>query len=76
MPASLDTFVSDGRVVITFPEAAIPAREREEFIAFLKTEWSARQSQLAEESATALAEEVDRGWWEANRARILSRIGE
>ena len=36
MISTLDAFTADGRVVISFPESAVPAREREDFIAFLK----------------------------------------
>ena len=76
MPVPLDTFTSDGRVVISFPEAAVPPQQREEFIAFLKTEWAARQSCLTGLEAKALADEVDSGWWNRNRRDILRRIGE
>ena len=75
MNATLDAFTADGRVVISFPESAVPAREREDFIAFLKAEWTARQSRLTEAGAQALAAEVDNSWWSRNRERILRSIG-
>lgn len=75
MAATLDSFTADGRVVISFPESAVPPREREDFIAFLKAEWAARQSRFSEADATALAAEVDAGWWSRNRERILRSIG-
>ena len=76
MTASLTTFTSDGRVVISFPESAVPAQEREDFIAFLKAEWMARQSRFSEADARTLADAVDSGWWSRNRERILRSIGE
>ena len=76
MSASLTTFTSEGRVVISFPEAAVPAQEREDFISFLKVEWTARQSRFSEEDAKSLADAVDAGWWSRNRERILRSIGE
>lgn len=76
MIANLDAFSSDGRVVISFPETAIPTREKEDFIAFLKAEWIARQSRFSEADAAVLAHEVDSAWWSRNRARILRAIGE
>lgn len=76
MPIPLDAFISDGRVVISFPEAAVPPRQREDFIAFLKTEWVARQSRLTATEAKTLADEVDANWWSRNRQDILRRIGE
>ena len=74
--AILDAVTADGRVVISFPESAVPPQDREDFIAFLKLEWAARQSRLGETDARALAEEVDSGWWSRNRERILRSIGE
>lgn len=76
MKSTLDAFTADGRVIISFPEAAIPAAEKEEFISFMKAEWLARQSRLPEAGAKALADEVDATWWTRNRSRILRAIGE
>jgi hypothetical protein len=73
---TLETFAADGRVVISFPESAVSSQERDDFIAFLKAEWIARQSRLTADEATQLAEEVDTAWWSRNRERILRRIGE
>jgi hypothetical protein len=75
MNATLDSLTADGRVVISFPESAVPPREREDFIAFLKTEWAARQSRSSDADAKTLAMEVDSAWWSPNRERILRSIG-
>ena len=76
MISTLDAFTADGRVVISFPESAVPARELEDFISFLKAEWVARQSRFTEADAKTLADEVDVGWWGRNRERILRSLGE
>ena len=76
MNAALDAFSADGRVIISFPESAVPAREKEDFISFLKAEWLARQSRFSDADARALADEVDSAWWGRNRERILRAIGE
>jgi hypothetical protein len=75
MSATLETFTTDGRVVISFPESALSPDKGEEFLTMLKSEWSARQSRLTKEEATRLAKELDAGWWSRNRARILGKIG-
>jgi len=75
MSATLDAFTVDGCVVISFPESAVPAQEREDFIAFLKAEWAARQSRFTEADAQALAADVDNSWWSRNRERILRSVG-
>ena len=76
MPATLDTFTADGRVIISFPESAVPSPEREDFITFLKSEWAVRQSHFSSADAKFLADEVDTSWWSRNRERILRTIGE
>lgn len=75
MSATLQTFTSDGYLVITVPEAAMPPPEREEFVSAVKAEWLARQSRMTEADAARLAEAVDSGWWRENRERILTAIG-
>ncbi len=74
MNATLDAHTADGRVVITFPESAVPAQERGSFIAFIKAEWEARQNRFTEKDARVLADEVDTSWWDKNRERILRSI--
>jgi hypothetical protein len=74
MTAALNAFTAEGRVVLSFPESAMKADEREDFIAFTKAEWLARQSRFTENDASALADEIDSGWWTRNRERILSGI--
>ena len=76
MSATLDAFTADGRVVLTFPESALHVDAREAFIAFAKAEWMARQSSFMESDAKTLADEIDSGWWDRNRQRILSSIGD
>lgn len=76
MTATLDTMTTDGRVVISFPEGAISAKDREDFLSLIKAEWRARQSCFTSEDATAMANEVDNAWWSRNKARILASIGE
>lgn len=76
MSSTLQAFTQDGHVVITLPDRAIPAQQREDFIAFVKAEWTARQSQFTAHDAEELADEIDTKWWSENRERILRLIGE
>ena len=75
MITMLETEMSDGRVIITFPGEDVTPAAREEFISFLKSEWALRQSAFTEEDAAALALEVDSGWWASRKERLLERIG-
>lgn len=76
MTTALNAFAADGYFVITFPEASVPAPMRDDFISTIKAEWLARQSKLTEAEAKQLADKVDAGWWQHNKARILKSIGE
>lgn len=74
--AALNTFVSDGYFVITVPEFSVPAAMRDEFVSAVKAEWLARQSRMTDAAARRLADEIDAGWWQKNRERILKAIDE
>ena len=74
MTAALQTLHTDGRIIVSFPEEALPRAEQAGFIAFIKAEWMARQSQFSQQNADTLAEEVDANWWASNRQRILAQI--
>ncbi|WP_395719667.1 hypothetical protein [Prosthecobacter sp.] len=74
MSAALNTLHADGRIVFSFPEEALPHSEQVSFVAFVKAEWTARQSRLTQQDADRLADEVDASWWSKNKQRILSQI--
>jgi hypothetical protein len=74
MIATLQTLHTDGRIIFSFPEEALPRAEQASFIAFIKAEWTARQSQFSKKDADTFAEEVDATWWASNRQRILAQI--
>lgn len=76
MPDTLEALTTGGRVVISFPESSIPLAEKEAFIAFLKSEWIARQSRFSESDASELSAEVDSTWWNQNREKYTGKIGE
>lgn len=76
MSATLQTFSADGHVVISFAEAAVPPQVKEGFLSAIKAEWATCQSQMTDAKAAALAQDVDAGWWQRNRSRILAKIGE
>lgn len=74
MAAMLNALHTDGRIILSFSEDALPHEEQTSFIAFVKAEWSARQSRFSQRDADALAQEVDASWWSRNRQRILAQI--
>ena len=76
MKGSLKAFSADDCIVIAMPESSLPPAEREDFISFVKAEWSVRQSRFAAADASQLADAVDSAWWLRNRKRILAAIAQ
>ena len=76
MTATLNAFTQDGFCVFSFPESAVPASVRDDFIATVKAEWLARQSRLSEADAKSLADTIDASWWQQNKVRILGNTSE
>lgn len=74
MSTALNSLHADGRIVFSFPEEALPHSEQVSFVAFVKAEWTPRQSHLTQQDADRLADEVDASWWSKNKQRILSQI--
>lgn len=74
MTATLQTLHTDGRIIFSFPEEALPRAEQASFIAFIKAEWAARQSRFSQKDADALAEEIDATWWASHKQRILGQV--
>lgn len=74
MKSTLEAETSNGRITISFPETAVSPEAREDFISFLKTEWALRQSRFTADEAESLADEVDAGWWAANKDRLLAKL--
>ena len=58
-------------VHVTIPISEVPTDRLNWFVDSLRLEAIARQSQLAEEEAAHLADEIKAGWWAANRDRFI-----
>lgn len=62
---------TDAAVHVTIPKSEVPADRLNWFVNSLRLEAIARQSQLAEDAAAHLADEIKAGWWVANRDRFI-----
>lgn len=58
-------------VRVTIPKGEVPPYRLNRLLDWLRLEAVARRSQLTEEEANRLAEEVKTGWWAANKERVL-----
>jgi hypothetical protein len=76
MTTTLDAIVTDGRLIVSFPEDSVSPEARERFVSQMKVEWALLQSRFTNSDAQEIADEIDQGWWAQNRTRILAAIGE
>ncbi len=62
---------TDSSVCVTIPKCDVPADRLNLFLDWLRLEALACRSQLTDQSAAALAEEIKSGWWAANKDRFI-----
>ena len=76
MSVNIETRKTKDRLLISIPTDEISAEEVEEIIASLKTEFVLRKSDLTEDEAEKISEEIKSDWWEKSGSRIKEMIGE
>lgn len=57
---------------LTIPTEGMPPEEVSLLVNWLRAEVVARRSKLTDAAARQLADEVNSGWWERNKARFVS----
>lgn len=62
---------TDATVCVTIPKSELPTERLKWFLDSLRLEVIARRSQLTEEEASRLADEIKAGWWTANQHRFI-----
>ena len=63
---------TDSAVRVTIPKSEVPADRLNWFVDSLRLEAIARRSQLTDEEASHLADEIKAGWWTANKHRFIN----
>ncbi len=64
------------QIRLTIPTEGMPPEDVDRFVAWIRAEAVARQSRLSDDDAMRLAEEVNEGWWQKNKARFDSSEGD
>jgi len=59
-----------GEIRVSIPTAGMPRGAADALLGWLRAEVVARQSQLTEDKAWILAEDVKADWWEQNKTRF------
>ncbi len=66
---TVETTNTDVRV--TIPRDAVPTRQLNAFVDWLRLEEVAQRSRLTEKEADHLAEEAKAGWWTTNKEKFI-----
>lgn len=66
---------TDTSIRVTIPKDEVPAERLDSFLDWLRLEGLARRSNLSEEEAGRLADEIKAGWWAANKNRFIKPSG-
>lgn len=62
---------TDTGIRVTIPTGEVPTDRLNSFLDWLRLESIARRSNLSEEEAGRLAEEIKADWWAANKNRFI-----
>lgn len=71
---SVETTDSSFRVII--PKDEVPVDRLNSLLDWLRLESLASRSNLSEEEAERLADEIKAGWWAANKSRFIKPAGQ
>ncbi len=64
----------DDKAILKFPKQLISSGYVQEFLERLRLEAIVEKSQLSEEQAWELSEDIKREWWEKNKRKFLKRV--
>ena len=62
---------TDTDVRVTIPKDAVPPKQLNAFLDWLRLEEIAQRSRLTEEQADRIADEIKAEWWAANKDRFI-----
>jgi hypothetical protein len=62
---------TDTDVRVTIPRNAVPPKQLNAFLDWLRLEEIAQRSDLTEEDADRIAEEIKAEWWAANKEKFI-----
>ena len=64
----------DDEAILKFPKQMVSSGYVQEFLERLRLEAIAEKSQLTEEQAWELSEEVKQEWWQKNKGKFINRV--
>ena len=76
MNALIETKRTKDKLLISLSTENMQTGEIEDFLQFVKTEFTLRNSQLSEIDANEISEDIKSFWWKKNKSRIEKMIAE
>lgn len=73
---NIETTRTKDKLLISIPTKNMKTEEIDDLLAFLKTEFIVRQSEITEAEAFEISEEIKSDWWKKNKSRIEEMISE
>jgi len=64
----------DDDAILKFPKQLVSSGYVQEFLERLRLEAIVEKSQLTEEQAWELSEEIKENWWQKNKEKFLKRV--
>lgn len=64
----------DDEAILRFPKQLVSSEYVQEFLERLRLETIVEKSQLTEEQAWELSEEMKQKWWKKNKGKFLKRV--
>lgn len=74
MSVTIETRKLKDHLLISIPTDEVSAEEIEQFVSSLKTEFILRKSEITEDEAEVISEEIKSDWWEKNGSRIKKLV--
>lgn len=76
MSVNIKTTKTKDKLLISIPTKDFNAEEIEDFLSFLKTEFTVRKSEMKKAQAESISEEIKSAWWKKNKTRVKKMIAE
>ena len=70
-PGMITVEKTETDVRVTIPKDAVPPKQLDAFLDWLRLEEIAQRSRLTEEDANRFADEMKAGWWAANKDKFI-----
>ena len=76
MSVNIETTRTKDKLLISIPTKNMKAEEIDDLLSMFKTEFAVRKSEMTDEQAEEISEEIKSSWWKRNGSRIKKSVAE